>query len=56
MKNSVSILKIMSCIGMGLGFLGTIISSIAESKQNEITIKEEVAVQIANFFTNANVA
>lgn len=53
MKN-VNWLKIASFVGMGLGFIGTIISDYAATEQNKIDIKEEVQEQMRIFFESNN--
>lgn len=53
-KTDIKTLKTISFIGMALGFIGSIISNIAESKQTEMEIEEKVEEKFRLYFKEDN--
>lgn len=51
MKN-INWLKIMSYFGMGLGFIGSILSDYANQEQTKLDIKEQVEAQVKAYLVD----
>lgn len=55
-KKGIDLLKIASYLGMGLSFIGTILSEYASSKQTDNTIRDQVNEAVKKAIEDSKIA